>query len=271
MKNLNLKAILLFVSIAVLSSCSSDDNEDTVITGDYFPSTENSYWNYDVTDTEDDTESTDFLTVETSTSTSFNVEVNSGNSANGYMNALLVNGTLNTTDSTLLLNGSITIPVDGIEDFDIDFSNAKLYDLNASNDDVLSTYDGSYTQEIEGLPLTITYTLDFSKIKDLNSLKVNGVTYQTVTASNITLELSISTVIEINGVEKTFDILETQNVLSIDSYFAENKGLIKSESTLNYELKSSTVDLLQTLDIDLEIESQTNVNTQSLTSFVISE
>jgi hypothetical protein len=273
----NLKVITaLFISILFLTACSKNNDENITITGDYFPSTQSSYWNYGVKTTEGNTTtpSQDFLTVKSGTATSFVLEVNSNNDANGAMSALLTNGTLNKTTSTLALNGNLEIPVDGLNDFNINFTNAMLYDLNADKNSVLSNFTNTFTKDLQGsqvtIPLTISYDLSFKKLQNQSSLKVNNVTYNKVTSGNISLNLSISATINIQGVPTSFSLLEAQDVLSINSYYGENIGLLKSDTTLKLNLNATTVELLNTLGITIDIpSSQSATNLQELTSYVI--
>lgn len=273
MKKVNFISVI--IALTILTACSSsDDNEVEIIVGDYFPAKATSLWSYDVIakDSEESTsvENVDFLTVESPTSTSIDLDVNNGNSANGFMSEILSEGTLNRTDSELYLNGEIQIPIDGIDDVEIPFSNAKLYDLNASDNEEFNVFSNSFTQNLGGIPLNFTYTLSFNKLKDQSSLTVNNVKYNNVTSSNISLKLSIDTTIEVQGIDKDFILLNESEILTIKSYFGEDTGLLKSESVISYELDDATVLLLETLGVDIAMEeSASKTNSQTLTSFTI--
>ena len=277
MKKLKFTSIIA-ITILFLTSCSNDDNGPTTITGNYFPSTVSDYWNYDVVEKDNEDNTTlnlqDYLTVKSGSNSNFELEANSGNDANGVMTSILTNGTLTKTESTLLINGKLEIPIDGINDFYINFNNALLYDLNASKNSELSNFTGEFTQNLQGpsttIPLKVSYVLSFNKIQNQNSLKVGSTTYNKVTGSTISLNLAISTVLEIQGVNQEFDLLTAQDVLSINSYFGENVGLLKSDAVLNFDLDSATVLLLETLNIELNIPtSQSASNSQSLTTYFV--
>lgn len=271
MKNSVLFSFLLIFSMLV--SCSNSDNDKETVSGDYYPSTENNYWNYDVktkSNNSADTESQDFVAVKSATVSSFELEANSGNLANGYMNLMLTNGILYKTESTLTEKGKLQLPIEGFEDFTIDFNGAVLYDLNADKNETLSLYNGDFSKELQGFPITIEYKLEFSKINDLSSLKVNNNTYNTVTGSNISLRVSMYTTIEIQGVDTDFPLIDDQDILSIDNYFAENVGLIKSTATIDFSMNSTTIALLQTLGVDLDLpEAKSSTNTQELSSYLV--
>lgn len=269
------KFMSVIIALTALTACSSDNDDNVVetIVGDYFPSTEKSFWTYDVavTDNEENTTAdfVDFLSIE-SASTSINLEVNNGNDANGTMSEIISEGTLTRTDSELYLNGEIEIPIDGVDDVHISFSNAKLYDLNADDNAEFNVFTSSFSEDLGSIPLKYTYSLSFNKLKDQSSLTVNNVKYSNVTSSNITLTMSISTTIEVQGEDKDFDLLYETDILSINSYFGEDTGLLKSESIVSYTLDETTVLLLETLGVDLDLEeSKLETNLQTLTSFTV--
>ena len=263
------------IAVVLFTSCSKDNDGDTTKIGDYLPSTVKNYWNYDVV--ENSTQNLqDYVTVISGSNSSFKVEANSGNDANGVMTSLLTNGTLSKTESTLAINGKLEIPIDGINDFYIDFNNAKLYDLNANKNAELSNFSGNFTQNLQGptttIPLKVSYVLTFNKTQDQSSLKVEGTTYNKVTGNKILLNLAISTTISVQGVDKDFELLTAQDVLSITSYFGENVGLLKSDAVLNFDLDSATVLLLETLGVTLDIPaSQSGTNSQSLTTYFVAK
>ena len=275
MKKLKFTSIIV-LTIILLFSCSKDNNETDSITGDYFPSTVNNYWNYNVVQKTTNPSSTtnlqDFLTVNSVSNPSFELKVNSGNSANGVMNTILTSGTPSKTASTLTLTGDLKVPIDGINDIHLNFNNAVLYDLNADKDAVLSTFKGTFTQDFQGFPLTIKYELSFNKLQNQNSLKVNNKTYTNITGASISLNLSVSTTIKVQGNNITLPIIDPQDVLVVKSYYGENVGLLQSESNLKVEFNAATLLTLKTLGVNVEIPaSQTTTNTQNLTTFFVAE
>lgn len=273
MKRLRYSAIYV-IALVLLTSCSKDDETPEIISGDYLPSTKSNYWNYDVAINDVKNNKTenfqDYLTVDSESSSSFGLEANSGNGAYGTMNGILVNGTLKKINDKLTIDGKIEIPVEGIDDFYIDFNSAILYDLNADANKVLSTFNGEFTQDLGGFPLKISYELSFSKVKNHSSFKVNNNTYNKVTESKISLNLGISTTVDVAGISKTLSLIEAQDVMSINSYYGENVGLLKSIAVIKFELDAATVTTLETLGINVEIPaSQEKINTQALTTYVV--
>ena len=114
----NIRYVFGIFILLVLNSCGSDDNSTTpddgsntpVLPGNYFPASVNNYWKYDVstTDTANNvTTSEDSLYVASRSGSSFMLDVNMDNIANGTMNTLLANGTLTEQGTALTLSSSL--------------------------------------------------------------------------------------------------------------------------------------------------------------------
>lgn len=289
MNNLRL-VTLTFLSLFISSCSNSDDSNDNnssqPIAGNYFPSTTGDLWTYDVEGTNSndsnlDFTETDFISVATSAGNDFTLIANNNNSpATGTMNAILVNGTLTKDDSTLKFSGDLELPSE-FSDFSnttISLQDVLIYDLNASNNSALSEVTGSFTQDLalEGnvLPLTVSYTLTTKKISNLNSLTVDGEVFSNVFKGELNISMNVVTTIDLLGLGNPvdYDVLASQDVLTIENYFAKDVGLIKSESYITYQLDQGLLAVLDNLQIDLGIpENLTVENTQEIVNYLISE
>ena len=278
MKNLRLLPFTLFV-ILFFTSCSSEDdgdnNNNELIAGNYFPSVIGNQWIYDVENINSEDSNlnyneNDFIQVDTETGNSYTLLANNNLSpAYGTMNSILVNGTLTRTDDMLKINSSIDIPIDGFENFDIDFNNVTLYDLNASSNEEMSNDTGSVSNPYAGGTLTVNYVLTTTNIGNTNSMTVNGETFPNITRSNMNVEISI--LLSVTGVQD-LTILSSQDVISIDNYFAEDFGLIKSETDIMYEIDVITLAALDLLGITIDFPTSLTVqNVQELDSYLLSE
>ncbi|MDP3353995.1 MAG: hypothetical protein Q8S44_09665 [Flavobacteriaceae bacterium] len=264
--------LALVASFYLTTSCSNDDNNS--VTGDHFPSTVSNYWIYGVKSINNTTKTTvtsqDYLTVLSGNQINFNLGVNSGNLANGLMNSLLTIGSLNKTASALSIDGGLKIPIIGFDALTIPLSKAVLYDINAANNANLSTFSGTYTQDIQGFPLTFKYNLTFKKIQNLSSIKVNNITYSNVTATSIKLNMEISTTIKIQNINTTFPILKSKDILVTTSYYGDKVGLLSATSTIDFNLDATTLALLKQLNVTLTIpDSKSTTNIQELSSYVV--
>ena len=288
MNNLRLLQFLIFSLL--LGSCSnsddSDNNASNPLSGNYFPSTVGDLWTYNVEGTNSndsnlDFTETDFISVGTFVGNDYTLVANNNNSpASGTMNSILVNGTLTRDDSTLKFSGDLELPSE-FSDFSnttISLQDVMIYDLNASNNSTLSQVTGSFTQDLDLdgniLPLTVTYTLTTKKISNMNSLTVDGEVFSNVFKGELNISMNVVTSIDLLGLGNPvdYDVLATQDVLTIENYFAKDVGLIKSESFITYQLDQGLLAVLDNLQIDLGIpENLTVENTQEIVNYLIAE
>lgn len=274
-----LKPTTLLLFCLLLWNCSEDDtsSEDTpndTFTGNFFPLTTNNEWRYEVNNTDNDTNTTetneDVLTVESESSNGFTLTANDGTVAYGTMSNILTTGELTRTETTLATNGSLSLPIDGL-DFSIDFNNALLYDTQASLNTELSSQTDSFTQDLQGFPITITYELTSTQLENLGNLSVLNTNYDTVTSANITLRLSVSTTLTVGGFTQTLSLIDMQDVMSVDAFYAKNVGLISADAQIGYTLNANTLALLELAGIELTNlpTSMSVTNTQELTTYTL--
>lgn len=284
----NLKTLLLIGIASLFTACGSDDNGSGTIepiTGNYFPSSMDDLWIYNVENINDNDATlnytgTDLLQVITSTNSNFTVQVNNGTSlAKGRMNTFLANGILSKTDDVLSYTGALGFPevISEFSDATISLNNIALYDLNATNNQELSNTSGTDTEDLDLngmiIPLTINYAITTTKLNILNNLTVDGVVYNNVTTSNLTLEMNITASIDLlgSGTPTDVSVFATQDVLSIDYSFAENIGLIKADADQGYVIDPSFVTLLELIpNFTFPLPTTaTESNIQEIDSYVI--
>ncbi|WP_370225636.1 hypothetical protein [Mesoflavibacter sp.] len=270
--------LLLFLSL-FLFNC-SDDSDDSEInnqiqfSGEFLPLSIDNQWNYDIENTNNNTNETtnsqDVLKVESENASGFSLSVNDNGVANGTMSGILTTGDLSLTETTLVSNGTIGLPIDGF-DFNIVLENALLYNTEAPNGEILYTQSGTFAQDFQGYPITINYSLFSTQLENLENMEVLGANFDTVTSANISLELSVSTEVSVFGLTQTISLLDTQNVLSVDAFYAKDIGLITANANIGYSLNENTVTILQQLGVDLSMlpTSTSILNTQELTSYTL--
>jgi len=253
----------------------TDPDEDPEEPVSFFPSTLDSEWNYDVANTNNDTNETtnsmDRLFIATENGDAFTFGVNDDGIANGSKNGILVGSNMNKTETTLATTGELSLPIPGLS-FVIPYDNALLYDLNAGNNSMLSSFAGEIEETVQDFPLLVTYTLSTTQIGQLNTITLNGQDFSNVVKTNMTLNISVSTSIEvIPGFPIELPILDAQDVMSIDSYIAKEIGLVRSETQINFMLNEQTLATLEQAGIDLGgiPSSASTTNIQELTSYTI--
>ncbi|ARN71044.1 chorismate synthase [Nonlabens tegetincola] len=256
-----LNYLLATTLLFIIASCSSDD-ESPRTDFDYFPSSLNSSWNYDVTT--DGVVSQDVLTISNETGSSFTLQSNP-DPANGLMSTILTSGTLTKESGRLLGSGNLNLSFQGLNDFDISINNAPLYDQNAGANQELFSTTGMTTQPVQGYDLNIVYTARTVQQSDVTSLQVNGSNYSDVLYSQLIVNATITSDVQVAGFTTTVPVMNAQDVIVIDNYWVENVGLIKSDVVFTYQLED-----FSSLGVNLPIPSTDRIESnQELTAYTI--
>lgn len=267
---LHLRLIVFFVTLAACSTSDDNGGNNNDNSSNNFPLTINNYWNYNVENrniiTNDTQQRTDSLYVSSAHVNSYDLAVNG--IANGTMNSILTQTSLTRTANSLLATGTVIFPFSGLEDLEIGIQDAIFYNTNAPEDNTLSEVSGTIEQIVENIPIVANYTFKTIQGPSYNTLFLNSENYNNVIKSSIELQLTITTTVEIipdSFVDIT--ILDTQNVLKIDNFYAENIGLVRSEADISYQLEDfSQVGIVLPFTTNLEATSL-----QELTRYDVAE
>lgn len=242
---------LCIFAATFLVACSSDNDTpstpppDTtppeVETTDYFPVANSYQWTYlnatDVAQQQNENEET--ITAKDTTVSSASAYAFSTNVAlkeQGVMTLLLTNGYVTKEDGKLVFNGSFNLTIAELnQTIAIPVTDLVLYDKNAGSGIPLSTLADSYSQDFtfSGLtiPVTIDYILETSQ-GDVMATFNNGLQdYDDVISSNIKLSISASATI----MGMSLDVIPNQEALQTTNYFANEVGLILSDSNIHLE------------------------------------
>ncbi len=185
----------------------------------------------------------------------------------GFMVGLLTQNLVRNDNGKLIVNGALGgAPIEGFPDISIPLNNAVLFDPNAQPGSQLNIITGSFEETIMDFPIIIEYTSITTQEKVLPSYTTDTQTYTDVIQSKIVLNLEISTQVQLNGTTLTLFILDSQDVLVVENYYAANVGLVFSEETIDYALRDLSG--IPGLEIPLP-EQNTSVSTATLTSFEI--
>jgi len=232
------KIIYLLIVLAIIS-CSSNDDSGTNTPEEsynYFPLTSGTYWTYN--NESDQGISRDSLFIGGSEEVNGKTYRSLGaeQPASGFMTLLLSRSLLRSTDTELILNGELGAPpVEGFPEISIPLNDVVLYDAIANNGTVLSEVSGEIEQTVQDIPLIIGYTIKTIQDETIeNSFEGNI----TVMKSKIIVNLSIDAEVElIPGTTVTIPVLASQDIVVVTNQFAENIGLINSETNIQYELE----------------------------------
>lgn len=237
---MRLRICFLLVVIGVMGSCSSDmETTQLPPNNNYFPLNKGNSWSYNNTITEEigkPAQTTETLSVveasQKNETTHYSLASNTP-SASGIMTAIFNQGELSKSNGQLIYTGSIDLNLANIGTFLLPLNSLPLYDGYASEGTKLAGISHSIEKEIvvesKTLPLTLNYEIRTENKGFYASYSVGGKSYKNVLQANITIEASISVQLgPLPGV-----LLEKQDVLKIENFYADKTGLIYSEGLIN--------------------------------------
>jgi len=268
MKNLT----YLLLSLVIISCATSDSGggdgggipiEDTF---NYFPLTVGTYWTYDNASDQGATRDSLYVAGTTALNGVDYTVLDAALPVTGFMTSLLSESMVRTTGTALLLNGTLGgPPVNGFPELTIVLDDVILYDTQASAGTLLSEVSGEVTQDVNGIPIVVGYTISTVQGETLAN-GFGNFTNTTVLTSDMIVNLSIAAAVEIiPGTVIMIPILQAQDVVVTTNYFADQIGLIYSDTLIEYVLED-----LSGLGIDLPIPPEdSRVTTQDIDTYFI--
>ncbi len=249
---------ILLISFIVFSCSTNDDGGDDNGTDpeeqvyNYFPLSANTYWTYDNESDQGTTRDSMYVAGTEELNGFTYTALGAQEPATSFMVSLLSQSLLRTTDSDLIINGELGAPpIDGFPEITIPLEDVVLYSSTANNGEVLSEITGEILQVVNDIPLIIGYTISTVQEETLEN-GIDGFTGIRVLVSKIVVNLSVGAEIEIiPGTVLTIPVLQAQDVVVETSYYAEEIGLVLSESLIEYQLED-----LSGLGIDLPFPSE---------------
>ena len=249
------KITYLLIALIIISCSSSDDdsgNSNPIVeTYEFFPLTSNTYWTYN-NDSQQGPARDSLYVSGTEQNNGFTYTVlGAEETANGFMTNLLSQNIVRATETEFILNGELGAPpIEGFPEITIPLDDLVLYDSQASNGTVLSEITGEIEQTIQDIPLVIGYTIK-SVQKEILENGYVGYIGIPVLNSEFTVNLSITAVIEFNGVSIPIPVMAVQDVITVSNDYADGIGLIDSNTLIEYELED-----LSGFGIDLPFPSE---------------
>ncbi|MEC4048719.1 hypothetical protein OX284_004695 [Flavobacterium sp. SUN046] len=242
--------LFLLLSTLTIVSCSNSSSETGLVDDGssipttFFPTHTGNYWKYHVASANTST-TVDSLYISNDTIISNKTykKMKTLNAATGFYSTLVQKNGLRIDGSSLKMSGTFSIPTFVGAPQDISLSDFTVFKQNSSQGDLLSSVSGSFDQTIQTYPLTFAYTLKTVADGDLASYSANdnGVitTYNNIKKSKTILTLKITTLqtITVGGVPTpvTVTVMNTQDVITSNSYYCENKGVVYTNTVMNYQ------------------------------------
>jgi len=230
--------IITFVTVLSLLfyGCPSDTQPTPPATSyyDYLPLAVGNYWNYTNTVASTNATSADSLYIDGTVMANGNSYYNFGanTTATGIYTLYMKNLDVRKDNHFYKANGSFVINL-GTQPIIIPINDEVMLTEGATAGDVLSTVNGTQTQTVDGFPLTITYSLKTEVSAVAASSTIDGTSYDNTITTKTTLNMKIDT--DISGF--TISVMNQQDVLITYNTYAAQKGMMLSESTLEYHLE----------------------------------
>ena len=270
------KAIYLFICFVFIISCDDEAYDSNIdnsndITSDFSPSGDNDYWIYDVESSSTDVPemnftATDSIYLSSVDENSFTLNANNDGVANGSMNILLTNGTISKTPTTLVFDGNIDVPQNLLDlgfTQDLSIENMTLLNLEASNNEEMFVQESNFSEIIDimgtGVPVEISSRISTKKINFYTNETINDTNYNDVFEAEFALNISVNGTFSVAGFTQTIPILETQDVMKVTYFYANNIGLIRAETSQGISLSSQLTSLLELLSIPLEFPANVSI------------
>ncbi|ESU24814.1 lipoprotein precursor [Flavobacterium enshiense DK69] len=265
------KRIFLLTAIfsGLLLSCSSDDSttgnngnnggDDNPDTPTFsIPLTTGKFWTYDIKqeglpNTRDSLYISNDIIIEGNTYKEFKTR---DDMATGFYSSSLRNNGVRELNNKLLLSGDLSLAGDGQQlpiGLDLSLLDFVIFKKDATLNEILSTKSGSFQQDFEGYPLTITYSLKSKggqSFPTFTSPNADHDVYTNVKTSKIVLNVGIKTVI--GGYPIT--VLQPQDVVTSVQYLSDGIGVVYTKTVTTYTLTQAAATMLNI--------PQTNTQTQ---------
>ena len=238
----------LFAFTAILFSCSSDeDSGDSPTQTNHFPLTLNNTWEYDVVG---QVPGTDNLYVGNDIVIGGQTYKQMLTTAEpfGFYSSLLRNNGLRNDGSKTLFTGNLNVNLGFDLPIDLSVTDFTILKTNATANEVLGTLTGTFTQDLEGTPITVSYTLKATALESLPTFTTpapQNESYTDVKKVKMSLMMSISTTQTIPGttINLEIPILTNQEVVAATQYYAKNIGMVYNKTVVSYNLALNPVDL----------------------------
>jgi len=265
-------AIFAFSSLLLLSCSSNDDGPSGANTSNFLPLGMDHYWVYDVQADVTEENGTDSLYVASQSTINGHQyhDMQARNPIFGFYSNMINNNSLRMSNNRLLASGAFSFQeLDEIFPLNIVLNDFVLLDANANANQQLAAVSNQITQDFNGQPITIAYTLSTTAMADVSNFNPNGETYETAKPVQLRLNLSVSTMVEpFPGLPAVaFPILNAQDVVVSTQYYVNNIGVVHTQTALSYQLNPLIGEFFSEFPIPL---SGSSTQIEHLITFMVS-
>lgn len=238
---MKIKLLYTVAIFSALMSCTTEPVDDTnngdVINNDYLPLTTSNYWTYDVESDLASERDSLYVGNDTVINNTTYKKIQTLNLPFGsFSNSLNNNGLRKLGDNTLL-SGTAGVNLGAVFPIDLSLIDFVILKDNATTNELLSAINGSITQDFQGYPLNIEYSLKTTALENLPSFtSPEGTVYTDIKKVKTALNLKISTTVLLAGFPISINIMNPQDVVLSIQYYSNHIGLVYNHTTISYEL-----------------------------------
>ena len=236
------KLLILIAAFSFLFSCSSDSNGDNgnSIETNYLPLAIGDYWTYDVTTNAQTLRDSLYVSNDTTINAKTYKKFKTKNLPMGFFSNSLNNNGLRKEVNSLLLTGSLALDFGVGVAIDLNVNDFVIFNETAANNQQLGFVSGTINQTVGTYPLVIDYTLKSIAIETLPTYSSNGQVYTDVKRVKTIFNAKITTTVTVQGfpIPVTITILDPQDVVVSNQYYAKNIGMVYTNTTINYNLNA---------------------------------
>lgn len=233
------KLLLLVIAASAMAvSCSDDSSNDSndVSASDFLPMSNGNYWVYDVSGSTFNGRDSLYISGDTLITGNTYKKFKTENLPYGFYSSALRNNGVRKNGDKLLLSGAADLGFAAQIPLAINVTDFTIFKENATAEQQLSSVSGTITQPYDGYSIVFNYTLASTAMAPEASRTVNGETYQNIRPVKTTLSLNVVAQFSLGGVTIPYAVMDEQDVVVSTQYYAENVGVIKVVTDMNYEL-----------------------------------
>ena len=220
-------------------SCTTDDaGDDIASANNYLELNAGNYWAYDITGTTLSGRDSLYVANDTVIDGNGYKKLKARAISTGFYSTTLHNNSVRKLNSSLVMSGSTGLNLGAVLPVNIVLDDFIIFRENADAGAQLSLLTDTSTQTFEGYPLNLEYSLKTVAGETLATYSSpNGDSYSDVKSVTLTLNIAISTTINVLGFDVDIPIMNSQDVITSTHYYAKNIGMVYANTTISYDLE----------------------------------
>ena len=234
------KLLIAVALLTILASCTTDTSISTEPETNYLPLAIGDYWTYNVTTNAQTLRDSLYISNDTTINSKIYKKFKTKNLPVGFFSNSLNNNGLRKEGSSLLLTGSLALDFGVGVAINLNVNDFVIFNEMATNNQQLGSVTGTINQTVQNYPLVIDYTLKSIAMETLPTYTStsNGHIYTDVKRVKTILNAKITTTVSLSGFPVTLTILDPQDVVVSNQYYAKNIGMVYTNTAIDYHLNA---------------------------------